>query len=113
MIQIKPKNYTKGKKLVCDWTDKKNFLIKYRIINFLVRYGMIVDKIHEIIPIKQNRRLEKYINFNTKKRNRAENDFEICFYKQLHNAFYGRTMENVRNRLRLELLRKDDTKKIY
>ena len=24
--QIKPKNYTKFKKLICDWTDKKNYL---------------------------------------------------------------------------------------
>ena len=37
---------------------------------------MIVGKVHEIIPFKQNKRLEKYINFNTKKRNQAVNDFE-------------------------------------
>ena len=30
---------------------------------------MIVEKIHEIISFKQNRWLEKYISFNTQKRN--------------------------------------------
>ena len=27
MNKIKPKNYTKSKKIICDWTDKKNYLI--------------------------------------------------------------------------------------
>ena len=45
MRKIKPKNYTKAKKVLCDWFDKKNFLIHYRMLNFYVRHGMIVDKI--------------------------------------------------------------------
>ena len=31
MIKIKPKNYTKSEKLICDWTDKKKYLIHYRM----------------------------------------------------------------------------------
>ena len=34
MKKIKPKNYTKAKKLICVWTDKKNYLIHYRILKF-------------------------------------------------------------------------------
>ena len=30
MKKKKPKNYTKSKKLLCDWTDKKKKLINYR-----------------------------------------------------------------------------------
>ena len=32
MKQIKPKNNTKFKKLICDWTDKKNYLVHYRML---------------------------------------------------------------------------------
>ena len=56
--------------------------------------------------------MEKYINFNTQKRNQAVNDFEKDFYKLLNNAFYGRTMENVRNRLKIEFVKKDDYREI-
>ena len=49
MNSIKPENYTKSKKLICDWTDKKKYLIHYRMLNFYVRHGMVVEKIHEII----------------------------------------------------------------
>ena len=82
------------------------------MLKFYVRYGMVVDKIHGTISFKQSRWLEKYINFNTQKRNRAKNDFEKDFYKLLNNAFYGKTMENVRNRLRLEFFKKDEYKEI-
>ena len=101
MKQIKPKKYAKSMKLICDWTDKKNYLVHYRMLKFYVRHGMVVAKIHEIISFKQSSWLEKYINFNTQKRNKAKNDFEKDFYKLLNNAFYGKTMENVRDRLGL------------
>ena len=111
-MKKKPKNYTKSKKLICDWTDKKKYLIHYRMLKFYVRHGMIVEKIHEIISFKQSRWLEKYISFNTQKRNKAENDFEKDFFKLLVNAAFGKFLENVRNRLGLELIKKDNIKKI-
>ena len=56
--------------------------------------------------------MEKYISFNTQKRNKAKNDFEKDFYKLLNNAFYGKTMENVRNRLKIKFIKKDDYREI-
>ena len=34
MKQIKPKSYTKDKKLLCDWTDTKKYLVPYRMLRF-------------------------------------------------------------------------------
>ena len=87
MKEIKPKKYTTFKKIICDWTDKINYLVQYRMLKFYARHGMIVDNILEIISFKQSKWLEKSINFNTQKRNKAENDFEKDFYKLLKNAF--------------------------
>ena len=112
MKKIKPKNYTKSKKLICDWTDKKKYLIHYRMLKFYVRHGMVVEKIHEIISFKQSKWLESYISFITQKRNKAKNDFEKDFCKLLVNAAFGKFLENVRNRLDLELIKKDNMKKI-
>ena len=42
MNSIKPENYTKSKKLICDWSDKKKYLIHYRMLKFYVRHGMII-----------------------------------------------------------------------
>ena len=57
----KPKNYVSLKKLICDWTDKKKYLIHYRMIKFYVRHGMVVEKVHEVISLTQSKWLEKYI----------------------------------------------------
>ena len=95
MKEIKPDTYIQTKKLICDWSDKKNYLVHYRMLKFYIRHGMIVERVHNIILFGQSRWLEKYINFNTQKRNQAVNDFEKDFYKLLNNAFYGKTMENV------------------
>ena len=75
MNTIKPENYTKSKKLICDWTDKENYLIHYRMLKFYVKHGMIIVKIHGIISFKQSKWLESYISFNTQKRNRAKKQF--------------------------------------
>ena len=112
MKTIEPDTYIQTKKLICDWSDKKNYLVHYRMLKFYVRHGMIVEKVHNVISFKQSRWLEKYISFNTQKRNKAKNDFEKDFYKLLNNAFYGKTMENVRNRIKVEFIKKDDTDKI-
>ena len=102
--KIKPDTYTQTKKLIYDWTDRKKYLIHHRMLKFYVRHGMIVDKFHEIISFKQSRWLESYINFNTQKRNEAVREFENDFYKLLSNAFYGKTMENVRERIKVEFI---------
>ena len=112
MKSIKPENYTKSKKLICDWSDKKKYLIHYRMLKFYLRHGMIIEKVHEIISFKQSKWLESYISFNTQKRNKAKNDFEKDFFKLLNNAAFGKFLENVRNRLGLELIKKDNIKKI-
>ena len=112
MKEIKPDTYIQTRNLICDWSDKKNYLVHYRMFKFYLRHGMIVDKVHNIISFRQSRWLEKYINFNTKKRNQTVNDFEKDFYKLLNNAFYGKTMENVRNRLKIKFVKKNDYREI-
>ena len=61
MKRTKSKNYVSHNKLNCDWTDKKKYLIHYRMLKFYVRHGMKVDKVHEIISFKQSKWLEKNI----------------------------------------------------
>ena len=77
------------------------------MLKFYIRHGMVVDKVHNVISFKQSKWLEKYISFNTQKRNNAKNDFEKDFYKLLNNVFYGKTMEHVRNSLKIKFIKKD------
>ena len=91
--------------MICDWSDKKNYWVHYRMLKFYVRHAMEVVKIHNVISFKQSKLLETYISFITQKRIKATNDFQKDFYKLLNNSFYGKTMENVRNRIKVEFIR--------
>ena len=56
--------------------------------------------------------MEKYKCFHTQKRNKVKNVFEKDFFKLIINASYAKTIENVRNPLRLEFIKKYGYKKM-
>ena len=51
--------------------------------------------------------LKPYIDFNTCKRQSATTDFKKAFHKLLNNACFGKTMESVRNRVNIVLVKKE------
>ena len=73
---------------------------------------MEVGKVHSVISFKQSLWLEKYISFSTQKRTKAKKEFEKDFHNLLKNSYYGITMENVRNRIKVEFIKKHDVDKI-
>ena len=79
MKEIRPDSYTQTKKLICDWSDKKNSLIYCRMLRFYVRHGLEVEKVHTVNSFKHSRWLGNHVNFITRKQNRAKNDFQKDF----------------------------------
>ena len=54
--------------------------------------------------------MKRYTDFNTKKRKNATNDFDKYFFKLMINSVYGKTMENLRKRMNVRLVK---MKKIF
>ena len=104
MNSVNQPNYKPTSKLMCDVTNKSKYMIHYRMFKFYLNQGMKVTKMHTIYRFKQSPWLGKYIDHNTQKRTVAKTNFEKDLYKLMNNAFFGKTMENVRDRTNLEFI---------
>ena len=71
-------------KLVPNLYDKKKYVIHIKALQQALSNGLALEKIHRIIEFKQSAWM-KYVDFNTKLRTVATNDFEKDFYKLMNS----------------------------
>lgn len=94
----------KEKKLFLTLYDKKKYIIHHSILKDYIKLGLKVIKVHRIISFKESAWLKPYIDFNTEQRTKSKSLFEKDLWKLMNNSFYGKTMENIRNRSEIKLL---------
>ena len=94
-------NITTGKvkKLVPNLMNKNNDVIHYGNLQQCLELG----KIHRILKFKQKDWMKPYIDFNTERRKEATNEADKNHFKLLNNAVYGKTMENMKKRIKIRV----------
>ena len=103
--------YKTTEKLLTTQYNKFNYIIEGRMLDWYLDHGMILSKIHKKLIYKKSNWLEQYIRFNINERNKskeAKDKFGDFFYKLMNNAFYGKTLENVRNRQNIEIVNSEE-----
>lgn len=102
--------HTKCKKLVPNLMKKTRYILHIKNLQLYLKHGLVLKKVHRVLEFNQSKWLAKYIQLNTDMRTVAKNDFEKDFYKLMNNSVFGKTMENVRNRVDIKIV--DDEKKM-
>ena len=90
-------------KLVPNLIPKKNYGVHYKNLQYYLSQGLILKKVHRILEFKQSDWMKPYIDFNTQKMKEATNEADKNLFKLLSNAVYGKTMENIRKRIKIRI----------
>jgi len=86
--------------------------VHYKNLQFYLSQGMRLKKVHRVLEFNQEPWMEPYIKMNTEFRKQAKGDFDTDFYKLMINSVFGKTMENLRNRVDVKIVRARDENKI-
>ena len=100
----------KDKKLILDLLPKKNYKIYYKNLEYYMKLGVKITKIHKILTFDEKPFLKGYIDLNTELRKNSKNDLEKDLFKLMNNAIFGKSMENVLNRSNIKLINNDPEK---
>ena len=76
----------KCNKLVCDFHDKKNYVVHIKALKQALIHGL--KKVYRVIQFNLKAWFEPYIDMNTKLKTEAENDFEKDFFKLMNNSVF-------------------------
>ena len=95
----------KVEKLTQNLRDKEKMVLHGKNLQLYLSLGMKLKLIRRGLKFQEKDFMKNYIDKNTFLRSQAKNDFEKALFKLMNNSVFGKTMENVRNRVSIELVK--------
>ena len=94
----------KVEKLIPTLLKKEKYVLHGQNLKLYLELGLKLKWIHRGIKFREEPWMKSYIELNTDLRTKGKNDFEKDFFKLMNNSVFGKTMENIRNRVDVRLV---------
>ena len=92
------------RKLTPNLRDKFKYAVHCRNLKLYNQLGLVITKMHRVLAFKQSPWIKTYIDFNTHQRLLSDNGFLKDFFKLMNNSVFGKTQENLRKRVPVDLI---------
>ena len=99
MAELQGGRRSKTEKLVAHLGSRKKYVVAIENLQFYLRQGMVLKKVHRAIEYTQKPWMRDYIDHNTAMRNQAKREGNAVltdFFKAANTNVFGKTMENTR-----------------
>ena len=103
---------TEVEKLVPNLRNKDRHVLYYRNLQLYTYLSMRLTRVHRSLWFDQSPWMEPYIRMNTELRKKAASDFEKDLHKLMNNSVFGKTMDNLRKRVDVKLVRSHEEDKL-
>ena len=103
-LELKPPD---SEKLLLTLDDKSNYVVHNRNLQFYLKHGMKLKRVHRVLEFEQECWMEPYIRMNTEVRKNAKSDFKNNFYKLMNHS-----VDKLRDRVDIKIVRSNETEKI-
>ena len=84
---------------------KHKYVVHYRNLQLYVSLVLKISKVHRVLEFNQEPWMAPYIEMNAELRKQASSDFEIDLFKLMNCSVFGKTMENLRKRINVHLVK--------
>ena len=68
------------------------------LLQLFLQLGMELKHVYRVISFTQGNFMNEWVQYCTRKRSAARNEFEKAFWKLIVNAVYGKTIERLEDR---------------
>lgn len=103
LFNLEQKRVYKDRKLVSTFRDREHYVLHFKNLKLYLQLGMKLKKIHRVMEFQQKAFIAPFIEKCTHLRQMSKTKFEQEQYKKVANCVYGKTIQNVRNYIKVRL----------
>ena len=99
-------------KLIPNLCKKDSMICHVAEIQQAMQQGLRVTKLRRVLEFRQEAFLKPWVEYCVEKRRTAQNEFEQSFWKLMMNSVFGKTCEQVQNRVDIKFVKSTNASRL-